>query len=57
MSINKLLIAAVLAIAIGAPISGFVLDKEQPMTSTGVQAPFLHGFPVSQIGNSSELHR
>ena len=48
MKTNKLLVAAVLAIAIGAPIAGFVGDMNmpQPMTSTGVRAPFLHGFPT-----------
>ena len=48
MNINKLLVAAVLVIAIGAPIAGIFGDMNgaQPMTSTGVRAPFLHGFPT-----------
>ena len=47
MNMNKLLVAAVLAAAIGAPIAGFVSEmKGQPMTSTGVRVPFLHGFPI-----------
>ena len=57
MKTNKLLVAAVLAAAIGAPIAGFVGDKNgaQPMTSTGVRVPFLHGFPTGQIASQSEL--
>ena len=57
MKINKLLVAAVLAIAIGAPIAGFVgdMNMSQPMTSTGVRVPFLHGFPTGQIASQSEL--
>ena len=47
MKTNKLLVAAVLAIAIGAPIAGFVgyMNGAQPMTSTEVRVPFLHGLP------------
>ena len=46
MKTNMLLTGAVLAIAIGAPIGGILADvKGQPMTSTGVPIPFLHGFP------------
>ena len=53
MKTNKLVIAAVLAIAIGAPIAGFVWEiKGQSMTSTGVRVPFLHGFPTGQICRS-----
>ena len=57
MKTNKLLVAAVLAIAIGAPIAGFVGDMNvaQPMTSTGVRVPFLHGLPTGQIAGQSEL--
>ncbi len=56
MQIKTLLVAAVLAIAIGAPIAGFVGEmKGQPMTSTGVRVPFLHGLPLSQAGSQSEL--
>jgi thiol-disulfide isomerase/thioredoxin len=57
MKTNKLLVAAVLAIAIGAPIAAFVHDINgpQPMTSTGVRVPFLHGFPTGQIARQSEL--
>ena len=57
MNINKLLVAAVLATAMGAPIAVVVGDMKvtQPMTSTGVRVPFLHGFPSGQIGGQSEL--
>jgi hypothetical protein len=49
MKTNGLLVAAVLAAAIGAPIAGFVgeMYAPQPMTSTGVRAPFLHGLPAA----------
>jgi thiol-disulfide isomerase/thioredoxin len=57
MKTNKLLVAAVLSIAIGAPIAGLVWDVSvpQPMTSTEVRIPFLHGFPTGQIASQSEL--
>ena len=56
MQINKLLVAAVLATAIGAAIVGFVGDmKGQPMTSPGVRVPFLHGLSTGQIGGQGEL--
>ncbi len=56
MKTNKLLVAAVLATAIGAPIVGFVGEmKGQSTTSTGVRVPFLHGFPTGQIASQSEL--
>jgi thiol-disulfide isomerase/thioredoxin len=46
MKTNTLLTGAGLAIAIGAPIVGILADvKGQPMASTGVPIPFLHGFP------------
>ena len=49
MKINRLLVAAVLAIAIGAPIAGFIGERNvaQP-TSTEVLLPFLHGYPGGQ---------
>ncbi|HET9688320.1 MAG TPA: thioredoxin family protein [Pseudolabrys sp.] len=52
MKISKLLVAAVLAVAIGTPIVGFVgdINVAQPTTSTGVRVPFLHGFPTAQPG-------
>ena len=56
MKTNKLLVAAVLATTIGAPIAGFVGEmKGQSMTSTGVRVPFLHGFPIGQIASQTEL--
>jgi hypothetical protein len=57
MKINKLLAAAVLAIAVGAPIAAFVQEKNvpQPTTSTGIRVPFLHGFFNSQAAGQSEL--
>jgi thiol-disulfide isomerase/thioredoxin len=57
MKSSKFLVTAVLAIAIGAPIAGFVGDTSmaQPATSTGVRVPFLHGFPSGQIAGQSEL--
>ena len=56
MKANKLLVAAALATAIGVPIAGFIGEmKGQPMTSTGVWVPFLHGFPTGQIASQTEL--
>jgi thiol-disulfide isomerase/thioredoxin len=57
MKINKLLIAAVLAIAIGAPIAAFVEDKNvpQPKTSTGLRVPFLHGSQTGGVLSRSSL--
>jgi thiol-disulfide isomerase/thioredoxin len=57
MKINKFLVAAVLAVAIGAPIAGFVQEKNmpQPMTFTGLPAPFLQGFPAVRISNQAAL--
>ena len=57
MKASKLLVAAVLATAIGAPIAGFVgyASVAQPMTSTGARLPFLHGPPTGQIPGQSEL--
>ena len=57
MKINKLLIAAVLAIAIGAPIAGFFGEKSvsQPMTSPGIQLPFLHGYRTPEVSGQVAL--
>src|SRR6266849_3511026 len=56
MKTDKLLVAAVLATAIGAPIAGLVGEmKGQSMTSTGVRVPFLHGFPTGQTASQTEL--
>jgi thiol-disulfide isomerase/thioredoxin len=57
MKTSKLLIATGLAIATGAPIAVFVgdINGAQPMTSTGVRVPFLHGFPASPDASQAEL--
>ena len=57
MKTNKLLVAAVLATAIGAPIAGFGGDMNmpQPTTFPGVRVPFLHGLPTGPIASESEL--
>src|SRR5215470_10258793 len=57
MRISKFLVAAVVAIAIGAPIAGFLGDTNmaQPITSAEVRLPFLHGLPTGQIAGQSEL--
>jgi thiol-disulfide isomerase/thioredoxin len=56
MKTNKLLVAAVLATAIGAPITGFVGKmKAQSMTSPGIRVPFLHGWPTGRIADQAEL--
>jgi thiol-disulfide isomerase/thioredoxin len=57
MKTSKLLIAAVLAIAIGAPIAGFVGDMSMPQTttSTGIRVSFLHGFPTGPIASQTGL--
>jgi thiol-disulfide isomerase/thioredoxin len=52
METNKFLVAAVLATAIGASIGEL---KGQPMTSTGIGIPFLHGFITGQSGSQTEL--
>src|SRR5204863_2915694 len=53
MKINKLLVAAVLAIAIGVPIAAFVEESNVPQTSPGIRVPFLHGFTAR--ANPAEL--
>jgi thiol-disulfide isomerase/thioredoxin len=57
MKTSRLLAAAVLAVAIGAPIAGFVVDTNvaQPITSSGVRLPFLHGFAADPNAGQSEL--
>ena len=57
MTRKTLLIAAVLMIAIGAPIAGFVKDVKmfQPEISTGLPAPVLHGAAIAETGGQSEL--
>ena len=50
MNTNKLLVAAVLATGVGAPIAVVAGEVRvaQPMASTGVRTPFLHGFPSGE---------
>jgi thiol-disulfide isomerase/thioredoxin len=59
MKISKLLIAAVLAFAIGVTIAGIVGDitmpLSQPTTSPAVRAPFLHATVTDPSGRRSEL--
>jgi thiol-disulfide isomerase/thioredoxin len=57
MKTNKLVLAAVLAAAIGAPIAGLVggRDVAQPIDFIGGGVPFLHGFSTGQIAGQSEL--
>ena len=57
MKTNKLFIAAVLAIAIGAPIVGFVgdINMAQPTTPAGEEAAFFHGLGSGPIANQSGL--
>src|ERR1043165_9433560 len=57
MQINKLLIAAVLAIAIGAPIAAFFSEKSvsQPTASQGAQLPFLHGYQAPAVSGQAAL--
>jgi hypothetical protein len=52
MKTNKLLVAAVLATAIGAPIAGVAAEmKGQSMTFAELRVPFLHGFSAGQTAN------
>jgi thiol-disulfide isomerase/thioredoxin len=57
MKINKFLVAAVLAAAIGAPIAGFVQERNmpQPMTFAGLPESFLHGFPTVRGSDQAAL--
>jgi thiol-disulfide isomerase/thioredoxin len=57
MTTNKLLVAALLATSIGAPISGLAGDTKvpQPIISTGIRVPFLHGLLFGQSGSQTEL--
>ena len=57
MNAKKLVVAAILAMAIGAPIASFVGDMNmpQPTTFTGARSPFLHAIPTTQIDNQSGL--
>ncbi len=51
MKTDKLLLAAVLATAIAAPIAGFIGEVHMPQQTrpTGVGLPFLHGYPTGDL--------
>jgi thiol-disulfide isomerase/thioredoxin len=57
MKVNKLLVAAVLAVAVGAPIAGFVGERKvpQPTATPGIRVPFLHGLPTGPSPSRSAL--
>ena len=57
MKVSKLLIAAVLVIAIGAPISGFVGDIKLPLSAipTGEPVGFFHGPDAGPAAHQSGL--
>lgn len=56
MKMNKLLVAAVLATAIAAPIAGFIGKmKGQSMTSPAIRVPFLHGVSIGRTVSQAEL--
>ena len=57
MTTNKLLVAAVLALAIGAPIAGFVkgMNMPQPNTLPGVEVPLLDKILTGQLADRSGL--
>jgi len=55
MKTKKFLVAAVIAIAIGAPIAAVVGDTTVPTTTPVLRVPFLHGSPAMQASGQSEL--
>jgi thiol-disulfide isomerase/thioredoxin len=55
MKTNTLLAAAVLAVAIGAPIAAYVQGLNAPQSTPSPGVPFIHGFPNAQGSNQSEL--
>jgi thiol-disulfide isomerase/thioredoxin len=57
MKTHRRLVAAVIATAMGAPVSCFAEEMKvpEPTTSTGVRVPFLHGLPFWQVSGQSEL--
>lgn len=56
MKTSRLLVAAILLAAIGAPISGFFADmKGQPVTSAELKLPFLHGYSPGPSAAGTEL--
>jgi thiol-disulfide isomerase/thioredoxin len=55
MKTKKFLVAAVIAIAIGAPIAAVVGDTTVPTTTPVLRVPFLHGSLTTQASGQSEL--
>ena len=57
MKMSKFLVAAVLTIALGAPIAGIVgdINVAQPTTSPNLRVPFLHGLATGEVAGQSEL--
>jgi thiol-disulfide isomerase/thioredoxin len=55
MKTKKFLVAAVIGIAIGAPIAAVVGDTTVPTTTPVLRVPFLHGSPATQASGQSEL--
>jgi thiol-disulfide isomerase/thioredoxin len=57
MKVNMLLIAAILVIAVGAPIAGFIGDSKVPQSTspTGERVAFFHGLGSGANGGQSEL--
>jgi thiol-disulfide isomerase/thioredoxin len=48
-------LAAVLGIAVAAPVAAFVGAMTTPQQTTSAELPFLHGYPSTQIAGQSEL--
>ncbi len=57
MRMNKLMVTAVLVIAVGAPIAGHTQNMNAPQSemSPGVQVPFWHALPSLPFTGQSEL--
>jgi len=57
MKTSRVLAVGVLAIAVAAPIAGFVGDTKvpQPTTFAELRVPFLHGLPISRSADQSAL--
>ena len=55
MKPNRILVAAVLATAIGAPTAGHAEDKTMSNASSGGWLGFLHGFPTAPTPSQGEL--
>jgi thiol-disulfide isomerase/thioredoxin len=56
MRTKQLVVATVLMVTIGAPIAGFfTLMQGQPVTTPGMQVPFLHGFDAGPVVRRADL--